>query len=129
MSGEPPGSCAQLPVQTQIAPPEEIFSLFSCFPGFLIHLMEAPEQPTLRSSRVRRWLAHLWREWTIETLRPIAPAFTKPETLEWDGTQATASCIGNATVLVNFFSINLLIDLVLVPLFAIRLAGYTISTK
>src|SRR5438128_8633073 len=41
--------------------------------------MEASEQPTLRSSRVRRWLRHLFREWTIESWRPIAPAFAKPD--------------------------------------------------
>jgi hypothetical protein len=32
MSGEPPGSCAQLPVEMQIQPPEEILSLFSWVP-------------------------------------------------------------------------------------------------
>src|SRR5438067_2105698 len=27
--------------------------------------VDAPEQPTLHSRRVRRWLGHLWREWTV----------------------------------------------------------------
>ena len=129
MSGEPPGSCAQLPVQTQIAPPEEIFSLFSCFPGFLIHLMEAPEQPTLRSSRVRRWLGHLWREWTIESWRPIVPAFAKPEPLKWNDARVTAAWIGHATVLINFFGIKIITDPVLFPRIGIRLPGLTIGPK
>ncbi len=129
MSGEPPGSCAQLPVQTQIAPPEEIFSLFSCFPGFLIHLMEAPEQPTLRSSRVRRWLGHLWREWTIESWRPIAPVFAKPEPLKWSDSKVTTAWIGHATVLINFFGIKIITDPVLFPRIGIRLPGLTIGPK
>ena len=43
--------------------------------------MQAPEQPPLRSSRVRRWLGHLFREWTVESWRPIAPAHAKPACL------------------------------------------------
>ena len=129
MSGEPPGSCAQLPVQTQIAPPEEIFSLFSCFPGFLIHLMEAPEQPTLRSSRVLRWLGYLWREWTVKSWRPIAPVFAKPEPLKWNDARVTVAWIGHATVLINFFGIKILTDPVLFPRIGIRLPGLTIGPK
>ena len=41
--------------------------------------MEAHEQRTLRNSRVRRWIGRLWREWTVESLRPIAPPFAKPD--------------------------------------------------
>src|SRR5438552_8742727 len=129
MSGEPPGSCAQLPVQTQIAPPEEIFSLFSCFPGFLIHLVEAPEQPTLRSSRVRRWLGHLWREWTIESWRPMAAAFAKPEPAKWTDARVTLAWIGHAPVLINLFGIKILTDPVLFPRVGIRLPGLTIGPK
>jgi len=70
--------------------------------------MDTPEQPTLRSRRVRRWLGHLWREWTIESWRPIAPAFTKPEPFKWNDTQVTAAWIGHATVLINFFGIKIL---------------------
>jgi hypothetical protein len=53
--------------------------------------MKPPEQPTLRSARVRRWLGHLWREWTIESWRGIAPAFAKPEPLKWSDAQGTAA--------------------------------------
>jgi L-ascorbate metabolism protein UlaG (beta-lactamase superfamily) len=93
--------------------------------------MKAPEQPTptLRSARVRRWLAHLWREWTIQSWRPIAPAFVKPEPLTWNDSQLTAAWIGHATVLINFFGIKILTDPVLFPRIGIRLPGLTIGPK
>jgi L-ascorbate metabolism protein UlaG (beta-lactamase superfamily) len=91
--------------------------------------MDTPEQPTLRSRRVRRWLGHLWHEWTIESWRPIAPAFTKPEPLKWNDAQVTAAWIGHATVLINFFGIKILTDPVLFPRIGIRLPGFTIGPK
>jgi L-ascorbate metabolism protein UlaG (beta-lactamase superfamily) len=91
--------------------------------------MDTPEQPTLRSRRVRRWLGHLWREWTIESWRPIAPALTKPEPFKWNDTQVTAAWIGHATVLINFFGIKILTDPVLFPSIGIRLPGFTIGPK
>jgi L-ascorbate metabolism protein UlaG (beta-lactamase superfamily) len=87
------------------------------------------EQPTLRSARVRRWVGHLWREWTIESWRAIAPAFAKPEPLKWNDAQLTAAWIGHATVLINFFGINILTDPVLFPRIGIRLPGLTIGPK
>jgi L-ascorbate metabolism protein UlaG (beta-lactamase superfamily) len=90
---------------------------------------DTPEQPTLRSRRVRRWLGHLWREWTIESWRPIAPAFTKPEPLKWNDAQVTAAWIGHATVLINFFGIKILTDPVLFPRIGIRVPGFTIGPK
>jgi len=91
--------------------------------------VNTPEQPTLRTPRVRRWLAHLWREWTIESWRPISPAFAKPEPLKWNDAQVTAAWIGHATVLINFFGINILTDPVLFPRIGIRLPGFTIGPK
>jgi len=129
MSGEPPGSCAQLPVQTQIAPPEEILGLFFLFSWVPDSLMEAHEQPPLRSSRVLRWLGHLWREWTVESWRPIVPAFAKPEPLKWDDARVTVAWIGHATVLINFFGITILTDPVIYPRIGIRLPGLTIGPK
>jgi L-ascorbate metabolism protein UlaG (beta-lactamase superfamily) len=90
---------------------------------------DTPEQPTLRSRRIRRWLAHLFREWTVESWRPIAPAFTKPEPLTWNDAQVTAAWIGHATVLINFFGIKILTDPVLFPRIGIRLPGLTIGPK
>ena len=87
------------------------------------------EHPALRSSRVRRWLGHLWREWTIESWRPIAPAFAKPEPSKWNDAQVTVAWIGHATVLINFFGINILTDPVLFPRIGIRLPGFTIGPK
>jgi len=78
---------------------------------------------------VRRWLGHLWREWTVESWRPIAPAFTKPEPLKWNDAQVTAAWIGHATVLINFFGIKILTDPVLFPRVGIRLPGFTIGPK
>jgi L-ascorbate metabolism protein UlaG (beta-lactamase superfamily) len=91
--------------------------------------MDTAQQPTLRSRRVRRWLGHLWREWTIESWRPIAPAFTKPKPLKWDNAQVTAAWIGHATVLINFFDVKILTDPVLFPRIGIRLPGFTIGPK
>jgi L-ascorbate metabolism protein UlaG (beta-lactamase superfamily) len=91
--------------------------------------METPDQPTLRSARVRRWVAHLWREWTIESWRPIVAAFAKPEPLKWSDAQVTAAWIGHATVLINFFGINILTDPVLFPRIGVRLPGFTIGPK
>ena len=91
--------------------------------------MQAPEQPTLRSSRVRRWLGHLFREWTIESWRPIAPASAKPEPAKWNDAQATLAWLGHATVLINFFGVKILTDPVLFPRIGIRLPGFTIGPK
>ena len=88
--------------------------------------METTEQPALRSSRIRRWLVHLWREWTTESWRPIAPAFAKPEPSKWDD---AAAWIGHATVLINFFGLQILTDPVLFPRIGIRLPGFTIGPK
>ena len=90
---------------------------------------QASEQPTLHSSRVRRWLGHLFREWTIESRRPIAPAFAKPEPLKWSDAQVTLAWLGHATVLINFFGIKILTDPVLFPRVGIRLPGFTIGPK
>ena len=91
--------------------------------------MHTPEQPTLQSRRVRRWLTHLWREWTIESWRPISPAFAKPEPLKWNDAELTAAWIGHATVLINFFGIKILTDPVLFARIGIRLPGFTIGPK
>jgi L-ascorbate metabolism protein UlaG (beta-lactamase superfamily) len=92
-------------------------------------LMEALEPPALRSSRVRRWLAHLFWEWTIESLRPIAPVPVKPEPDRWSDARVTLAWLGHATVLINFFGIKILTDPVLFPRIGIRLPGFTIGPK
>ena len=104
-------------------------SCFSCVPGFLIRLVQTPEQPTLHSSRVRRWLGHLFRQWTIESWRPIAPAFAKPRPATWSDTQVTIAWLGHATVLINFFGVKILTDPVLFPRIGIRLLGFSIGPK
>ena len=91
--------------------------------------MQTSRQPTLRSSRVRRWLGHLFREWTIESRRPISPAFAKPQPATWSDAQVTLAWLGHATVLINFFGIKILTDPVLCPRVGIRLPGFTIGPK
>ena len=91
--------------------------------------MEAHEQRTLRNSRVRRWIGRLWREWTVESLRPIAPPFAKPEPKKWNDARVTAAWIGHATVFIDFLGIKILTDPVLFPRIGIRLPGFTIGPK
>ena len=88
-----------------------------------------PEQPALRTSRVRRWLGHLFREWTMETRRPTAPASVKPEPSKWSDAQVTLAWIGHSTVLINFFGVTILTDPVLFSRIGIRLPGFTIGPK
>src|SRR5437762_4961617 len=91
--------------------------------------MGSSEQPTLRSLRVRRWLGHLFRQWTIESWRPIAPAFAKPEPEKWSDAAVTLAWLGHATVFIDFFGIKILTDPVLFPRIGIRLPGFTIGPK
>jgi L-ascorbate metabolism protein UlaG (beta-lactamase superfamily) len=87
------------------------------------------EQPALYTSRVRRWLGHLFREWIIEGWRPVAPASAKPEPSKWSDTRVTLAWIGHSTVLINFFGVTILTDPVLFPRVGIRLPGFTIGPK
>jgi L-ascorbate metabolism protein UlaG (beta-lactamase superfamily) len=110
--------------------------VFTCFTearlqiGFIFDLMEQKStEPSFRSSRVRRWITHLWREWTVESWRPIAPAFAKPNPAEWDNSRVTGAWLGHATVLTNFFGVRILTDPVLFPRIGIRLPGITIGPK
>src|SRR5438093_9504931 len=91
--------------------------------------VHAPQQLIPRASRVRRWLGHLFREWTIESWRPIAPAFARPTPSKWLDTQVTLAWLGHSTVLINFFGIKILTDPVLFPRIGIRLPGITIGPK
>jgi L-ascorbate metabolism protein UlaG (beta-lactamase superfamily) len=88
-----------------------------------------PEQPGMRTSRVRLWLGRLFREWTIEIWRQISPASAKPGPSKWSDAQVTLAWIGHSTVLINFFGVTILTDPVLVPRIGIRLPGFTIGPK
>src|SRR3954471_5451964 len=91
--------------------------------------VHAPQQLIPRGSKVRRWLGHLFREWTIESWRPIAPAFAKPTPLKWSDTQVTLAWLGHSTVLINFFGATILTDPVLFSRVGIRLPGITVGPK
>ena len=81
------------------------------------------------SRRRRRWLGHLFREWTIESWRPIARAFARPKPATWSDAQVTLAWLGHATVLINFFGLKILTDPVLFARVGIRLPGFTIGPK
>jgi L-ascorbate metabolism protein UlaG (beta-lactamase superfamily) len=91
--------------------------------------MKTPEQPRPRTSGARRWLGRLFREWTVESWRPIAPAFATPEPSKWPDTQVTLAWLGHSTVLINFSGFTILTDPVLFPRVGIRLPGITIGPK
>src|SRR5712671_4055069 len=86
-------------------------------------------QPTARGSRVRRWLGHLFREWTIESWRPITPAFAKPEPSKWSDTQVTLAWLGHSTVLLNFYGVTILTDPVLFSRVGANLGIGTLGPK
>jgi L-ascorbate metabolism protein UlaG (beta-lactamase superfamily) len=93
-------------------------------------MKHASVQPSYRSSRVRRWVAYLWREAIRESWRPIAPAFAKPNPAEFDDARVTAAWLGHATMLINFFGIKILTDPILFPRIGIRLPFlFTIGPK
>lgn len=85
--------------------------------------------PARKRSPMRRWYAHLWREWTIESRRVILPAFAHPKPADWRDDELTAAWLGHATVLINFFGFNIITDPVLFPRIGIRLPGFTIGPK
>ena len=60
----------------------------------------------------------------------MAPAFAKPNPSQWSDRQVTAAWLGHATVLINFFGINILTDPVLFPRVGIRIPFlFTIGPK
>jgi L-ascorbate metabolism protein UlaG (beta-lactamase superfamily) len=83
-------------------------------------MSDAPVKPSYRNPQVRRWASHLWREAILNSWHPIAPAFAKPNPSQWSNSQVTAAWLGHATVLINFFGINVLTDPVLFPRIGIR---------
>ncbi len=84
---------------------------------------------TARRSPIRRWYSHLWREWTVESWRPIIPAFSRPTPASWNNSTLTAAWLGHATVLINFFGFWIITDPVLYARIGIRLPGWTIGPK
>lgn len=77
-----------------------------------------------------RWYHHLWREWTVASARPIAPACARPSPNEWSNERVTVAWLGHATVLINFFGVTILTDPALFPRIGIRVPLlFTIGPK
>jgi L-ascorbate metabolism protein UlaG (beta-lactamase superfamily) len=83
----------------------------------------------LGRSRTRHWYAYLWREWIVESRRPIVPAFARPNPAAWSDNRITAAWLGHATVLINFCGIKILTDPVLFPRIGIRFPGLTLGPR
>jgi L-ascorbate metabolism protein UlaG (beta-lactamase superfamily) len=81
----------------------------------------ASAQPNIRSSRVRRWIAYLWREGLRESWRPLIPVSTRPNPAQWNDDGVTVAWLGHATILINFFGITILTDPVLFSRIGIRI--------
>lgn len=84
---------------------------------------------TRKRTPIRRWYTHLLREWTVESRRPMLPAFARPDPNTWSDGALTAAWLGHSTVLINFFGFWVLTDPVLFPRIGIRLPGWTIGPK
>src|SRR5213075_1121244 len=91
--------------------------------------MESEREAARRAIKRRNWLAHLWREWIVESRRPIAPVFARPTPDTWSNENLTLAWIGHSTVLINFSGVTILTDPVLFPRVGIRLPGITIGPK
>lgn len=82
-----------------------------------------------KRSPIRRWYAHLLREGTVESCRPMLPAFARPNPSTWRDDELTAAWLGHATVLINFMGFVIITDPVLFPRIGVRLPGLTIGPK
>jgi L-ascorbate metabolism protein UlaG (beta-lactamase superfamily) len=71
----------------------------------------------------------LWREWTWDSWRSVAPVSAKPEPNEWSVERLTAAWLGHATVLLNFFGVTVLTDPALLRRIGIPLPFTAIGPK
>jgi L-ascorbate metabolism protein UlaG (beta-lactamase superfamily) len=78
---------------------------------------------------VRHWTARLWRDAIYNSWQPIAPILIKPKPAEWNYERLTVAWLGHATVLINFFGVNILSDPVLFPRIGVRWPGITLGPK
>lgn len=82
-----------------------------------------------KRSAIGGWYAHLWREWTIESRRPILPAFAQPNPAAWRDDELTATWLGHSSVLINFLGFIIITDPALFARVGIRLPGLTVGPK
>jgi L-ascorbate metabolism protein UlaG (beta-lactamase superfamily) len=91
--------------------------------------METERERARRKMTRRNWLAHLWREWTVESRRPIARTCAKPTPATWSSNNLTAAWLGHATVLINFLGVWIITDPVFSSRIGIRLPFLTVGPK
>src|SRR5213080_5390527 len=71
--------------------------------------MESEREAARRAIKRRNWLAHLWREWIVESRRPIAPVFARPTPDTWSNENLTAAWIDQDGRMTNPCSSEILI--------------------
>ena len=78
---------------------------------------------------MRQWTARLWCDAIYNSGQPIAPILIKPKPAEWNCERLTVAWLGHATVLINFFGVNILTDPVLFSRIGVRWPGITLGPK
>ena len=74
-------------------------------------------------------MSSILRTFSGDRNRPIAEAPHRPEPLTWSDSELTASWLGHATVLINFFGFTILTDPTFFPRVGIRAGLLTIGPK
>ena len=74
-------------------------------------------------------MSSILRTFFGEYNRPIAEAPHRPEPLSWRDSELTASWLGHATVLINFFGFTILTDPTFFPRVGIRIGPLTVGPK
>ncbi len=97
--------------------------------AYLFAMEGAKDATSARRTAIRNWYSHLLREWTVESRRPMLPAFATPNPASWDDCHLTTSWLGHSTVLINFYGFWIITDPALFPRVGIRLPGVTIGPK
>ncbi len=91
--------------------------------------MESEREQARRRMQRRNVFTYLWREWTVERRRSLAPASAKPKPEAWSDDHLTAAWLGHSTVLINFFGIWVITDPVLSARIGVRVPFLTIGPK
>jgi L-ascorbate metabolism protein UlaG (beta-lactamase superfamily) len=80
-------------------------------------------------ARSNAWSARWFRQLIAESNREILPADVEPDPAEWSNDNITICWIGHATVLINFYGLNILTDPVLGNKIGLGVGPFTIGPK